>query len=109
MLSRQAKERLQTEPAQFIGGGIKAFAHTSPLNRMPFIEDYIIFDEPLVKLADGDDPIFAEYKTVIAPSHLTPGEALVKAYRKSPEDMPERLSVVSWILPITDKTRKSNR
>ncbi|MCL0079461.1 hypothetical protein M1O18_00920 [Dehalococcoidia bacterium] len=46
-------------------------------------------------LPDGDDPIFAEYKTIIAPSHLTPGEALVKAYRKSPEDMPERLSVVS--------------
>lgn len=107
MLSRQVKERFQTEP--FIGEEIKAFARTSPLNRMPFIEDYIIFDEPLVKLADGDDPIFAEYKTIIAPSHLTPGEALAKAYRKSPEDMPERLSVVSWILPITDKTRESNR
>jgi epoxyqueuosine reductase QueG len=41
--------------------------------------------------------------------HLTPREALAKAYDKSPEDMPARLSVISWILPITDKARKSNR
>ncbi len=109
MLSPQAKERLQTEPAQFIDQEIKAFASTSPLNRLSFIEDHIIFDEPLVKFADGDDPIFAEYKAIIAPTHLTPREALAEAYSKSPEDMPERLSVISWILPITDKTRKSNR
>ncbi len=105
----KAKKRFQTEPAQFIEQEIKAFAHTSPLNRMPFIKDRIIFDEPLVKFADGDDPIFAEYKTIIAPIHLTPCEALAKAYSKSPEDMPARLSVVSWILPITEKTRRSNR
>jgi len=107
--STKANERFQAEPAQFIEQEIKAFARTSPLNRMPFIKDHIIFDEPLVKFADGDDPIFAEYKTIIAPTHLTPREALAKAYSKSPEDMPARLSVVSWILPITDKTRKSNR
>jgi len=107
--STKAKKRFQTEPAQFIEQAIKAFARTNPLNRMPFIKDYIIFDEPLVKFADGDDPIFAEYKTIIAPTHLTPREALAKTFNKNPEDMPARLSVVSWILPITDKTRKSNR
>ncbi len=109
MLSRQAKKRLQTEPAKVIEQEIKAFAGTSPANRIPSIKDYFIFDEPLVKFADGGDSIFAEYKTIIAPTHLTPREALAKAYSKSPEDMPARLSVVSWILPITDKTRKSNR
>ncbi len=109
MLSREAKERFQAEPAQFLEQEIKTFAGTSPANRLPFNKDYIIFDEPLVRFADGDDPIFAEYKTIIAPTHLTPREALAKAYGKSPEDMPERLSVIRWILPITDKTRKSNR
>ncbi len=109
MPSRPVKERLQTNPSQLIEEEIKEFTRTSPLNRLPFINDYIIWDEPLVKFANGDDPIFAEYKTIIAPTHLTPREALAKAYSKSPEDMPARLSVVSWILPTPEKTRKSNR
>lgn len=109
MLSPQVRERFQTEPAQFIEQEIKAFVRTSPANRLPFIKGHIIFDEPLVKFADGDDPIFTEYKTIIAPTHLTPREALAKAYNKSLEDMPARLSVISWILPISEKTRKSNR
>jgi len=109
MLSRQMKEQFQTNPAQFIEEEIKEFTRTSPLNRLPFINDYVIWDEPLVKFADGDDPIFAEYKTIIAPTHPTPREALAKAYSKNPENMPAHLSVISWILPTPEKTRKSNR
>ncbi len=108
-MSQQTKEWSETEAAQFIEQEIKDFTRISPANRLSFIKDYIIFDEPLVKFADGDDPIFTEYKTIIAPTHLTPHEALAQAYSKSLENMPARLSVVSWILPITDKTRKSNR
>ena len=109
MRSQQVKEQLQTDPAQFIEEKIKEFTRTSPLNRLPFLNDYVIWDEPLVKFADGDDPIFTEYKTIIAPTHLTPREALAKAYCKSPEDMPARLSVISWIIPAVEETRKSNR
>jgi len=109
ILSKQAKEQFQTNPAQFIEEEIKEFARTSPLNRLPFISDYIIWDEPLVKFADGNDPIFTEYKTIIAPTHLTPREALAKTYSKSPKDMPAHLSVISWILPAVEETRKSNR
>jgi len=109
MLSRQAKEQFQTNPAQFIEEEIKEFTRTSPLNRLAFINDYIIWDEPLVKFADGDDPIFTEYKTIIAPTHFTPREVLAKACSKSPKDMPAHLSVISWILPAVEETRKSNR
>ena len=108
-LSTDAKEKLQTNPAQFIEEEIKEFTRTSPLNRLPFLNDYIMWDEPLVRFADGDDSIFTEYKTIIAPTHLTPREALAKAYNKNPEDMPARLSVISWILPTAEETRKSNR
>ncbi|MFC1989919.1 epoxyqueuosine reductase [Chloroflexota bacterium] len=109
MLSLQAKKRFQTEPAKSIKEEIKTFVRTSPDHRMPSTRDRIIFDEPLVGLADGNDPIFSEYKAIIAPTHLTPREALAKAYSKSPEDMPSHLSIISWILPITAKTRQSNR
>jgi epoxyqueuosine reductase QueG len=76
---------------------------------MPDSDNDFIFDEPLVQFAAGDDPIFLEYKTIIAPTHLTPREAMAKSYNKNPEELPKRLSVISWILPITDKTRESNR
>ncbi len=109
MLSRQVKKQFQTNPTQYIEKEIKEFARTSPLNRLPFIKGYVIWDEPLVKFANGDDPIFAEYKTIIAPTHLTPREALAKAYSKNPENTPAHLSVISWILPAPEKTRKSNR
>ena len=98
----------QTEVAPFIEEKIRAFVSTSPLNRIPASANDIIFDEPLVQYADGDDPIFTEYQTIIAPVHLTPREALAKAEGKSPEGLPDRLSVISWVLPITRKTRESN-
>ncbi len=108
-LSEKAKECLRTNPAQFVEQEITKFVRTSPDNRLSFINGYVIWDKPLVSFADGDDPIFTEYKTIIAPTHLTPREALAKSYNKSPEDMPARLSVISWILPAVEETRKSNR
>ncbi len=109
MLLPRIKEQLHTEPAQFVEQEIKELVRTSPANRLAFLNDYIMWDEPLVRFADGDDPIFTEYKTIIAPTHLTPREALAKAYDKSPEELPGRLSVISWILPAVEETRKSNR
>ena len=108
-LSAKTKERVQTNPAQFIEQQIKDFLRTSPENLLSFMNNYIMWDEPLVKFADGDDPIFTEYKSIIAPTHLTPREALAKAYNKSPEELTTRLSVISWILPTVKETRKSNR
>ena len=93
----------------FIKEELKALARTSPVNCLPNLDTQVIFDEPLVQFADGDDPIFAEYKTIIASIHLTPQEALARACNKSPEDMPARLSIISWVLPITRRIRESNR
>ncbi len=107
MFSKEARTPL--EMARFIEEEIKAFLRTSSLNYMPIKDNPIIFDEPLVQFAGGDDPIFTEYKTIIASSHLTPREALAKSINKSPEDIPEHLSVISWILPITSRVRESNR
>ena len=88
---------------------IKAFARSSPTNRMPASENEYIFDEPLVQFINGDDAIFTEYKEIIDTFHLTPREALAMAYDEKPGNMPDSITVISWILPITEKTRKSNR
>lgn len=97
------------ETAAFIKEEISALVRRSPLNRLPDTNGDFIFDQPLVQFADGDDPIFNEYKKIIDESHITPREALAQAYDRNPADMPARLSVISWILPITEHTRKSNR
>jgi epoxyqueuosine reductase len=110
MVNKQNSELTsESEAARFVENDIKAFARTSPINRLPHDQEYIIFDEPLVRFADGDDPLFTEYKAIIAPTHLTPREALAQAYEKDPADLPARLSVISWVLPIQKKTRKANR
>ena len=103
------KTRLEADPARFVEEEIREFVRSSPANRLSFLDDYRMWDDPLVKFADGDDPIFTEYKSIIAPDHLTPREALARAYDRNPEEMPERLSVISWILPAVEETRKSNR
>jgi hypothetical protein len=71
MISQKAKERFNREPPQFIIEEIKTFARTSPLNRMPPAREDVIFDEPMIRFADGGDPVFTEYKTIIGPTHLT--------------------------------------
>ncbi len=107
--SAKEQERLQSNPTRFIKQQIKEFVRTNPANRLPFMNDYAMWNEPLIRFADGDDPIFSAYKRIIAPTHFTPRKVLAKAYNKSPEDMPERLSVISWILPAAEETRRSNR
>ena len=102
-------EAVQADPAQFVADAIKELVRTSPENRLSFMDDYVMWAEPLVRFADGDDPIFDDYKTIIAPTHLTPREALARAYGKSPDDLPARLSVISWILPASAGARESNR
>ena len=104
-----AKSLASQNMAQLIETEIKSFVHSSPLNRMPGNENQPIFGEPLVKFADGNDPLFVEFKTIIGPTHLTPREALVLAYNKQPEDDGKLVSVISWVLPIAGRTRKSNR
>ena len=108
-LAPTAAKKLQADPAQFVEREIKECVRTNPGNRLSFVDDYVMWAEPLVKFADGDDPLFNQYKTIIAPTHLTPREALAKAYDKKPEDLHGRLSVISWILPAAEGSRMSNR
>jgi epoxyqueuosine reductase len=94
--------------AGFIEKTIRDFVRTSPLNLLPGATDQSMFDKPLVGYASGDDVIFTRYKTVIGQDHLTPREALALSVNKKPDDLRDTLSLISWILPITDKTRQSN-
>ncbi len=83
------------------------FIQNSPDNRMgENYGDEKMWDRVLVGFASGADPIFDSFKEagVCGPRHWTPAEIFAKAY---PEEKvtPEDLTVVSWILPQTEKSR----
>ena len=64
------------------------------------------FDEPIVGFAAADDPLFTEYKSVIGDFHLTPLE-LAQSSGAGENWIPR--TVISWVLPISEATRQSNR
>lgn len=85
---------------------------THPLNRLSRLGGGLIFENPLVGIADGDDPLFEQYKTIIGDFHDTPREALARALAESPGSAHAALDtirVIGWILPIAEATRAGNR
>lgn len=104
-------DTFQQNPALYIEEFIKALVRESPENRLDHIDSTPIYDEPLVGFARGDDPLFQEYKKVIGSFHLTPREVMEKALATRPTALGagDSLSVICWVLPIAEKTRRSNR
>ena len=62
--------------------------------------------EPVVGFASGADPIFNDYKTHVGVLHWTPLEIFEKTFGRTPN--PEALTVISWILPQTEATKRDN-
>ena len=96
---------MMTELQDLLVAAIKTFVVESPLNRLKDIDGSPMWQEPLVAFADGDDPLFALYKTVVGPFHLSPREAMSIVR----SDSVPHVSIVSWILPAAEETRRSNR
>ncbi len=99
------------DPARSIEKFIKSMARESLENTLFLIDDSPIFDEPLVGFADGDDPLFSEFKRIIGPGHLTPREVLertLESFSSARAHEIEHVSVICWVLPITERTRESN-
>ncbi|MBC7238140.1 MAG: epoxyqueuosine reductase [Chloroflexi bacterium] len=100
----QAEEHLRWQ--------IEAFVATSPENSLKHLDGSHFYAAPLVGFADGDDPLFTEFKTIIGPSHRTPREWIAEAIDEQPDaryTSLERLSVICYVLPIAEQTRLSNR
>lgn len=84
---------------------IKKYVRESKENWCEETNDHY-YDEPIIKFASAEDPLFKEYKEIIGPDHLTPGEAYEIAFGS------HRYfggTVISVVLPINEKIRKSNR
>jgi epoxyqueuosine reductase QueG len=66
------------------------------------------WDVPRLGFANGADPIWGRYKDVVGPFHWTPEEIFTRTF---PEESvsPERLTVIVWILPQTEATKRDQR
>jgi epoxyqueuosine reductase len=108
---KQTRRRFESNPQRFIESAVKKFVRESPANRLESFGGQPIFTAPLIGFADGDDPLFAEYKKVVHQDHFLPREvlALHRACKlKSPASNPESVSVISFVLPINRKTIEVN-
>jgi len=104
------RELFDSDRAAFLEKAIREYVATSPLNRFESFGGGRIFDQPLVGFADGDDPIFQDYKKIIGDFHFTPREALENHLRlKQIRQRPAHVSVISFVLPVTYDTRLSLR
>lgn len=84
---------------------IKQYVLTSGENRLEGT-DIPYYGEPVVRFADPDDPLFGEFKTVVGPQHMTPGEAFERSFGEGSFTGGTAISVV---LPVSEEIRKSNR
>lgn len=102
--------QLKEDLAPIIEGAIKAFVRDTPLNRLA-LDGGPIYGEPLVGFAQGDDPLFQEYKHIIGDFYLTPRQVMEKAlaHTSQPDPRGDGLGVVCWVLPMSEQTRRSNR
>jgi len=80
------------------------FWATAPSNSLHLETAEKAWDEPLLAVAAGDDPLFAQVKATIGPFYWTPAEAFALAFPDQPAP-PAELRVISYALPQTQATR----
>ncbi len=93
--------------ASWIEGVIKDFI-ASPANTMKNDSNEPAWTEPIIGYSNGADPLYDFYKKDIGTFYVLPIEYLKHAFPDS-EAKPQELSVISWVLPQTDATKKDHR
>ena len=79
-------DQMKKDPATLLEAEIKNYIANSPNNIMPDFPGEHMWDEPLVGFANGDDPLFTEYKKIIGDFHVTPREALEMNLKRKASD-----------------------
>jgi epoxyqueuosine reductase len=107
-----SRKVFESNPVQYIEKLIRDYIAESPNNRFLQFPEDTIWDEPLIGYANGDDPLFGEFKKIIGDYHVTPREALnmyIDSTARGNKEKLSNISVISFVLPATLKTRESNR
>ena len=112
-MTKEEKVVFLKNPNSVLEQLVRNFINEAGPNRRTQLDHGIYWEEPLVGFASGIDPFFSEYKTIIGPFHPTPREIISAALRERGRGLflteIEQMSVISWVLPASEDTRKSNR
>lgn len=87
---------------------IQDFINLSPENSLQNNPPEKAWSEPLVGFSNGADPLWEDYKQHVGPFHLRPMDIFQNAF-PSASASSEDLTVISWILPQTEATKRDNR
>ena len=94
-----------TADAAWIQGIIEDVVATSEENTLKLPTGEKSFDTPLVGFANGADPLFGHYVEHIGEFYLTPLGIYRKAFPRETSVSSGDLTVISWVLPSTARTR----
>jgi ferredoxin len=112
-MTKEEKVVFLKNPNQVLEQLIKNFINENNQNRRTQLDNRAYWEEPLVGFASGADPLFFQFKSLIGSFHLTPREIITAALKEKGRGLflpeVEQISVISWILPASEDTRKSNR
>lgn len=100
------KKKGPTDNGTWIAETIREFVATSVENTLNLPGGEKAFDAPLVGFANGADPLFAEYVSHIGDYYLTPLSAYNKSFPREKTIKAQELTVISWVLPSSNRTRR---
>jgi epoxyqueuosine reductase len=100
------KTKEEIGPADWIHNAVRKFT-ASAENSMGGGEHEPAWGEPLTGFSRGDDPLYLRFKDDIGDFYWTPLEIFEKTFPALKVTAAE-LTVISWILPQTEKTRRDN-
>jgi len=110
-MEKQPPCLFEENPERFIEDAVRLFVRESVANRLADFGGAPIFEEPLIGFADGDDPLFGEFKKVVSEEHLLPREILARHLQETlnrPDVHPDSVSVISFVLPVNRETLRTN-
>jgi epoxyqueuosine reductase QueG len=88
-----------------VEGIIKDFIRRSPENSLKNEESEPAWAEPLIGFSSGNDSLYGRFKDDIGDFYWVPPEIFKEAFHVEPQS----LTVISWILPQTEATKRDNR
>jgi len=86
---------------------LKELVSQAAENRLRDFDGVPIFDMPVIGVANGDNPLFKDYRGLVSPNHILPRDILTR--HASKEADLSSVSVISWALPFSEPIRQSNR
>jgi epoxyqueuosine reductase QueG len=101
--------KMTQKGSRWVEGIISGYVMNSPDNSLRSQGQEKAWDSVLIGYAKGSDPIFEFFKKDIGAFYWTPWEIFSKTFPVHKKVEPHELTIISWILPQSEATKRDNR